>query len=394
VVVLADEVLGGDRDGPEVDPLARQFEVAGGEGVVPVEVRDELPEDGAGHVDAVPDPPLQPDEGLDEGRVVGVLVQPDELAHRVLDGLQQHEGEREYLGGHVAGDLDEGIGIEVGGPLLEAAAGAVEGNRGRHRGERPEGLVVQRRGHRRHGSAHAVPQEVAVGALRVRERRVDGVVEVSRHVVGEAQARVEAAGLGPVDQVDGEAGLEEAPDDAPVGLEVEDERPVDQGVDDDDRRPVDPLGRRVPVEGESVLAVDGRAFAVADLDRGEAAIGRLRLAGRLEDCPDEPTDRGRRPARSGGHADSLPTPRSAAPTGRRPRDAIGVTYRHSTQSSGGPPGAWPGRLWGHPIRARRLTRRRPRGCRAGGVRAPVRPSGPCRRGSWGVRPRSGSPRGP
>jgi hypothetical protein len=50
-----------------------------------------------------------------------------------------------------------------------------------------------------------------------------------------------------------------------------------------------------------------------------------------------------------------------------------VRYRHSTQSSGGPPGAWPGRLWGHPIRARRLTRRRPRGCRAGGVRAPVRP---------------------
>ena len=59
-------------------------------------------------------------------------------------------------------------------------------------------------------------------------------MEVPADHVLEAGRAVDRRGVTPLEDVNGESGLEELPDDAPVGPEVEDRRIVDEGVDDND----------------------------------------------------------------------------------------------------------------------------------------------------------------
>ena len=292
VVVLAEDLEDRHVDVLDVDVLAVQVQLVVVQFVVLVDLLQELGVGVAGHVDAVAEPLLHPGEVRDEVVALEVLEEGDVLADVVVDRVHQREAVVEHVRGRVA----EGVGdvlrvvVLLGTPVLEDAAGVVEVQ---PRGHEPEGvdlLGVEGRVHGALSAAHAVSENVDGVLARALADLVDAVVHVAVDVVVEREVLVEPRGLAPVDHVDVVAGVEQLADHAAIGLQVEDVRPVDQRVDDEDRDLVLLVGAGLVVEQfELVLRVDDLRGGLAHLDGGHlrAALGQVagpagRVGHRLE----------------------------------------------------------------------------------------------------------------
>jgi hypothetical protein len=111
--------------------------------------------------------------------------------------------------------------------------------------------------HRGESAADAVSDDVDRRPAGAVPDRVDAVVDVPVDVVVHPQVLVQPGRFVPVDHVDVVSVLEESADDAPVGLEVENVRPVDQRPHDEQRGGVLLVGQRLVVEQfQLVLPVD------------------------------------------------------------------------------------------------------------------------------------------
>ena len=182
------------------------------EGVLLIEVLDELAEGLAGLVGAVEDPLLHAQEVLDLIRVVQDVDHIDVLLAGEAEGLQGQEGPVEDLTGDVAHGIDRQVDVHVLDPGREQVVRGLEVYGGDHGHQvldlfRVHGGVAEAE-----GTALADAEDVdGVDAVTLADE-VDAVVEISIEIVIDGQGPVSVIRVAPVDEIDVLTGGQQALD--------------------------------------------------------------------------------------------------------------------------------------------------------------------------------------
>src|SRR5439155_2971930 len=265
VVLLGENVQHRHRDVLEIHPATAELDLALDEPVALVELLGELPERLAGLVRTVEDPLLHPHEVARLDRVVEDVYQIEVLLPGQPERLERQIGPVEHLARDVAQGVHHQVDVYIPGPEAQQVGAGVEVHGGDGRDEVLDLGGVKRAVAEAEGAALADTHQVDGIHLVPAAQDVHAAVDVAVDIVVQSEIAVARVGIAPIDQVDVEPALEQAPDDRAVLLEIDHVRPVHQRVHDEHRyRVLDFDERAEAVEDQLVLLVDRLLVGGAD----------------------------------------------------------------------------------------------------------------------------------